>query len=256
MARIKERLKNGETLVGTMVTLVEHPDIVKVIQVAGFDYLVMDNEHGSFDYSTLARICSVARAVDFPLVIRIPECRREIVLKYMEMGAHGLLLPNCEDPETARSLVDFSKYAPLGNRGVSLLRGHTGYRAPASATQYMAESNEETLIMCQIESQRAVENVEAILDVEGVDAAFIGPNDLSQSFGLMGQFTHPTIEAAMDRVLGAAKARGKYSGVHYTGGVEMLQPWIAKGMSLNLWTNDITMMLNNAKEGLGKLRAP
>ena len=255
MSNLKARLKSGEFITGTMITLVENPDIIKILKIAGFDFVIIDNEHGSFDYGVVARMCSVAKAIDFPAIIRIPEPRREIVLKYMEMGADGILLPNCENAETAKMLVEFSKYAPMGNRGVSLLRGHNSYLAPASATEYMRKANEETIIMCQIESPVGVENAASMLDVDGVDACFIGPNDLSQSFGLMGQFSHPAVTGAMDKVVAAAKAKGKFSGVHFSGSPDMLKPWMEKGMTLNLWANDIIMMMNNAREGLGKIRA-
>ena len=254
MANLKRRLKNGESIIGTMVSMVDHPDIAKVIKVAGFDYMIVDNEHGAYDYSAVARIVSVARAIDFTTLVRIPETRREIVLKYMDMGADGILLPNCETAEMAKLLVEFSKYAPLGNRGVSLLRGHSGYVAPSSPVEYMNKANEETILMCQIESPIGVENAASILDVEGIDACFIGPNDLSQSYGLMGQFTHPTIVGAMEKVAAAAKAKGKYSGVHFTGSPDMLKPWMEKGMTLNLWSNEVIMIMNSAKDGLAKLR--
>ena len=256
MGCLKNRLKNGESIIGTMITLIENPDIAKIIKLSGFDFMIIDNEHGYFDYGVVARICSVARAIDFTTIIRIPEPRREIVLKYMEMGADGILLPNCENATTARLLIEYSKYAPMGNRGVSLMRGHTGFVVPTSATEYMQKANDETIIMCQIESPAGVDNVESILDVEGVDACFIGPNDLSQSYGLMGQFTHPTVVAAMDKVTTAAKAKGKFSGVHFSGSPDMLKPWMEKGMTLNLWSNDVTMMMNYAKEGLAKLKSP
>jgi 2-dehydro-3-deoxyglucarate aldolase/4-hydroxy-2-oxoheptanedioate aldolase len=255
MSSIKARLKNGEFITGTMITMVDHPDIAKVIKLCGFDYMVIDNEHGGFDYGTAARIFSIANAIDFPAIVRIPEPRRETVMRYLEIGASGILLPNCENAETAKKVIEFSKYAPLGNRGVALIRAHSGWATPASATDYMQKANDETIIMCQIESPAGVDNVASILDVEGVDACFIGPNDLSQSYGLMGQFTHPTVVEAIGKVAAAAKAKGKYSGIHFTGSPDMLKPWMEKGMTLNLWSNDITLLINNAKEGLAKLRS-
>ena len=254
MSNLKARLKNGESIIGTMITVVDHPDITKLIMNSGFDFMIVDNEHGCFDYGVAARICCVAKALDFPVIFRIPEPRREIVLKYMEMGAGGILLPNCENAEMAKLLVEFSKYAPMGNRGVSLLRGHNSYIAPASATEYMKKANDETIIMCQIESPTGVENAASILDVDGIDSLLIGPNDLSQSYGLMGQYSHPTVVGAMDKIVAAAKAKGKFSGVHFTGDPQTLKPWMEKGMTFNLWSNDVLMIMNSAREGLGKLR--
>ena len=254
MSNLKARLKNGESVTGTMITMVEHPDIAKIVKVSGFDYMVIDNEHGTFDYSTVARICSVAKVIDMPTIIRIPEPRREMVLKYMDMGADGVMLPNCENAEMAKLVVEFAKYAPMGKRGVSMLRGHAGYATPPSVPEYMREANEQTVIMCQIESPAGVDNSGVILDVDGVDACFIGPNDLSQSYGLIGQITHPTVTGAIEKVIEAASARGKFSGIHLSGSPDALKPWMEKGMKMNLWSNDIALMMSSAREGLAKLR--
>ena len=254
MSSLKVRLKNGESIIGTMITVMDHPDIVKIMKVAGFDFVIIDNEHGSFDYSTVDRMCSVAKAIDFPAVIRIPEARREIILKYMDMGAGGVMLPNCDNAEMAKLVVEFSKYAPLGNRGVAMLRGHSGFVAPVSAVEYMQKANDETIVMCQIESQEGVKNVASILDVDGVDACFIGPNDLSQSYGQMGKFDHPTVVEAIDKVMSAAKAKGKFSGIHFPN-ADMLKPWMEKGMTLNLCSNEVSMMINSGRDALAKLRA-
>ncbi len=172
----------------------------------------------------------------------------------MEMGADGLMLPNCETAKQAKKLVECAKYYPMGNRGVSLLRGHTGYEKIPSATEYMEKANNETVLMCQIESPAGVGNIGEILDLDGVDAAFIGPNDLSQSYVLMGQFNHPTVVSAIETVIEAAKQRGKFSGIHMTGAPSSVKAWMEKGMTLNLWSNDITMMMNHAREGLAQLK--
>ena len=254
MSNLKARLKNGEQIYGTMITVFDNPDIVKMLKVCGFDLFIVDCEHGCFDYSKVAGLLGMARAVGIDGFVRIPEAKREVVLKYMEMGADGLLLPNCDTVEQARALVEYSKYYPMGNRGVSLLRGHSGYDKVPVATDYMEKANSETILMCQIESPTAVKNVGAMLDIDGIDAAFVGPNDLSQSYGLMGQFDHPTVVGAIDKVVEEAKQRNKFSGIHMTGSTAAIKEWVEKGMTLNLWSNDITMMMTNARQGLAELR--
>jgi 2-dehydro-3-deoxyglucarate aldolase/4-hydroxy-2-oxoheptanedioate aldolase len=117
----------------------------------------------------------------------------------------------------------------------------------------MKKSNEETILMIQIESPIGVENVGQILDVEGIDAAFIGPNDLSQSMGIMGQTNHPMFIEAVEKVIWAAKERNKFSGIHMMS-TEALKTWIDKGMTLNLWANEIVMMMNTAKEGIAQIK--
>ena len=244
---LKARVRRGERVLGTMITLFDNPEIAKILKVCGFDYFIVDCEHGGFNYSAVANILALAREVGIAGVVRVPEAKREVVLKFMEMGALGLLLPNTDTPEQARALVEYSKYYPMGKRGVSLLRPHTGFEKVESAVQYMQESNANTLLMAQIESPLAVKNVEAILDVDGIDAAFIGPNDLSQNMGIIGQYENPDFIAAVDHVIDVARKKGKFSGIHPMSSAG-LKPWIEKGMTLNLCGNDVVSMMNGAKQ--------
>lgn len=135
-------------------------------------------------------------------MVRIPELRREHVLHCMELGAAGLLLPNTETAEQARQLVDYAKYAPMGHRGVSLSRPHTDFLKQDSAA-YMHSANRDTVLLCQIESQLGVSNIDAIMAVDGIDGAMIGPNDMSQDFGILGQYAHPAMQAAFRQVIDA-----------------------------------------------------
>lgn len=250
---LKARLKKGEHLLGTIINFIDHPEIAKVFKVCGFDYFMIDCEHAGYDYSAVARMLSLAREVGICAIVRVPEPKREVILKYMEMGAGGLMLPNVETREEAEKLVEYSKYAPLGNRGVSLLRPAAGFEPVGNPAEYMKKVNDETILVIQIESQAASNNVDQLLSVEGIDAAFIGPNDLSQSMGIMGQTNHPDFIAAVDRVAKVAKELNKFSGMQ-TGTPEGLEPWIAKGMTLNLWSSDLGIFMNTLKTGIAKLK--
>ena len=251
MASLKERLRNGEQVLGTMVTTFTAPDIAKILQVCGFDFFIVDCEHGAFTTREVANIIAVARGIGMPALVRIPEMRREHALKFMEMGASGLLLPNTETAEQAKMLVDCTKYAPLGHRGVSLSRPHTDFKKVSGAT-YMPQANDETILMCQIESRKGVENVEEIIAVEGIDVAFIGPNDMSQDYGILGQFEHPEIVAAFEKIIAAAEANGKWAGAHF-GGAAPLKPWLKKGMQINMWNSDNGLLALGAA-GITELR--
>ena len=251
---LKARLKQGESVLGTMITVFDNPEIAKILKVCGFDYFIVDCEHGGFNYSAVANILALAREAGITALVRVPEPKREAILKFMEMGATGLLLPNTDTPEQARALVEYSKYLPMGKRGVSLLRPHTGFEKIESAAQYMADSNADTLLMAQIESPLSVTNVEAILDVDGIDAAFIGPNDLSQNMGIYGQFTHPEFVAALDHVIDSARKKGKFSGIHAMVSSGMKQ-WVEKGMTLNLCGNDVSLMMQGARQVISEVRS-
>lgn len=245
MNGIKQRLRAGEQLLGTMITTFASPDLIKILKNSGFDFCIVDCEHGSFTTRETADMIGAGRGWGMPVLVRIPEIRREHVLHCMEMGAAGLLLPNTENAAQARQLVDYAKYAPLGHRGVSLSRPHTDFQK-VNGPEYMRQANDETVMMCQIESQAGVDHIEEIMAVEGVDAALIGPNDMSQDFGILGQYAHPRMVEAFERVMAAADANGKWSGVHF-GGAEPLKPWIQRGMQMNMWNSDSGLLSLGAK---------
>lgn len=249
---LKQRLKNGEHLLGTMVTTFASADMAKLLQQYGFDFFIIDCEHGSFTTREVADMIAVARAIGIPAMVRIPEMRREHALKFTEMGANGLLLPNTESAEQARMLVDCTKYAPMGHRGVSLSRPHTDF-AKVDGREYMARANEENILLCQIESREGVSHIDEIMAVDGIDAALIGPNDMTQDYGKLNRFDDPEIVDAIGRVVASAKAHGKFSGAHF-GASAPLIPWISRGMQLNMWNSDIGLMSLGTAGGLPALR--
>lgn len=250
---IKARLKKGEHVLGTMINQFENPEIAKILKVCGFDYFIIDCEHGCFDYGSVAKILAMARETGVCGMVRVPEAKREVILKYMEMGAGGLMLPNAETAEHAEKLVEYSKYYPLGNRGVSLLRPATGFEKIDNVADYMKKVNEETVLIVQVESPTAVRNIDKMLGVEGIDAAFIGPNDLTQTMGIMGQYDHPDYIAAVEYVIKVAKEKKKFAGIQ-TMQPQALKPWVSKGMSLNLYANDVVLMMSAAREGIAAIK--
>ena len=242
---LKERLNNGEKLLGCMVGLFDSPDMAVILKEAGYDYFFVDSEHGYIDHSKMSAMVTVAKSIGMPVIIRVPQPDREVILKYMEMGASGLLLPNTETVEQAKKLVEYSKYAPLGNRGVALLKAHASYRS-VKAEDYMRSSNEETILLVQIESPEGVKNLDEILSVDGIDGAFVGPNDLSQSMGMMGQYDRKEFQDALEYIIETAKNHGKYSGIHM-GNPTAVKNWADKGMSLNLCSSDVALLMETAR---------
>lgn len=249
---LKEKLRKGENVLGTMITVFDHVDMLRIFQNSGFDFVIIDNELGYFDYKELSALLNTGKLLDFPVLVRIAEPRREIVTKCMEMGAAGLLIPNCDGPKTAQQVISYAKYAPMGNRGVSLGRANTNYQK-VDALEYMKKVNEETIIMCQIESPEGVENVEKTAAVAGVDCLFIGPNDLTQSYGIMGQTQNPVFVDAVKRVIAAAKAENKACGIHLQN-TDGVKKWMAEGMNMNLYGNDASLLRNACVAGVEAIR--
>jgi len=248
---LKQKLKKG-CCYGTMLSELYVPNIMRIFAACGFDFVIIDCEHGYFDYTETAALLAVARGTDMPAIIRISKVDREFVLKYLDMGAGGFLLSNTDDAGMISELVRHAKYPPMGRRGISLQRAHTDYN-PGGITEYLKRANEETVILAEIESRRGVENVDEILSLDGVDGAVIGPNDLALDMGLLGHNDHPDVVAAYERVIASAQGHAKAAGL-VSSSIDFHRRWRERGMSLFSWNSEIGMLLNEGKRGIAALK--
>ena len=197
---------------GIMLSEVAFSNFPVLFKAAGLDFFILDCEHGGFDYAETARIIMTARLSALPVIVRLANGERKDIVKYMDMGADGLLLPMTNDAEEIAAVVRYAKYAPEGKRGVSTMRAHTMY-APPPVNEYVVQANARTRVFAQIETAAGVEHVKEILSVKGVDGCFVGPNDLSADLGCLGAAGAPPVLAAIERVGEAARACKKRAGV-------------------------------------------
>jgi len=161
-------------------------------------------------------------------------------------------MPMTSTREQAEAIVHYSKYTPLGHRGFGSQTGQTDYK-PLKSVEFMKEANEHTLIIAQIETQEAVENIDAILSVEGIDVSLIGPNDLSISLGIPDQLNSETLMKAIDRVVESAKKRKKATGIHI-GNIEAIKKWRSKGMTVLAYSTDVSFQYTGSKSSLEELK--
>jgi 2-keto-3-deoxy-L-rhamnonate aldolase RhmA len=208
----------------------------------GKSVIMLDLEHGQYTFETVGNIFKVGRAVGLGCFVRVPELSKGYVSRIMDAGATGVMVPMLESVEQARQLVAWSKYAPLGDRGFGTIGDHTNYAAVGADTMasFMARTNEETLAIAQIETRRAIEEVDAIAAVPGIDALLIGPNDLAISLGCAGNLMGDALEKAIGKVAEAAKKHGKIFGLHAPDG--LLERWIPRGCTLVMSNLDISIL--------------
>ena len=199
----RARLRAGESLIGTMVTL-PTAATAEILADAGFDWLFVDAEHGPLD---TADILGILQAVGHrvPCIVRVPQCDEAWIKRVLDLGAQGIIVPQTNTPEIVAEVVQYARYAPLGSRGVGLARAH-GYGFQFD--EYVASANRHVAVIVQAEHKIAVENIDAIARVAGIDAVLLGPYDLSASFGKMGQINDPEVTAAIDRVVTTCKSAG------------------------------------------------
>ena len=242
------RLKGGETLYGTMLNL-PSAEIAEILAATGFDWLFVDGEHGAIDSRVLV---SVLQAVghDLACIYRVPELGAGVIKRALDMGAAGIIVPQVETEAEATEAVRLSRYAPDGERGMGLARAHRygfGFR------EYVERANDEIAVVVQAEHARAVENIERIAAVPGLDAVFLGPYDLSASLGHPGDIHHPAVAEAIDHVTAVCQAEGMPLG-YFGLDARAVAPFIARGYTLICASVDCVLLGQNAKRLNDELR--
>ena len=227
--KIKQMAEQGQKALGTMFVL-GGTMTVECLGIAGLDFLVVDTEHGPYDVeSALAAVLAAERRGITPFV-RIKEITRPAVLKMLDIGAKGLIVPCVQTKEEAERLVEYAKFSPLGRRGFAFtLAGDFGYADFARDAQtYFDVSNNRTLLIPQCETKGCLDNIEEIASMEGVDGIFIGPYDLSVALGKPAQMDNPDLIGAIRHILGVCKANDKIS-IIFTGNPAAVKPFFDQG---------------------------
>jgi len=181
----RARAERGEVQIGTWVTMIRTPAILTLLQAAGLDFVRVDMEHSAFSMETVADMATLARALDFPMVVRPPEGNREWITRLLDAGVWNLHIPQVDTPEQAAAVAACSRYAPLGERGMYGFGPHTQYRTLPPA-EHTAAANARVHVTAMLESAGAFERLDAIAAVPGIDALTIGPTDLAQDLGVLG----------------------------------------------------------------------
>ena len=253
MLDLGAKLNQGIPAIGTMISEIRNPNLAWMLVQSGFDYFIIDNEHGAYSPETVSNMIAAARGAGIAVIVRIPEIRREAVMKPLDSGAAGLLVPMVNTADQAQEIMRYAKYPPMGNRGVALSRGHSSYGRP-NAAEYLDRANQETFIAVQAETPQAIENLESIAATPGVDSIFVGPADLSVSMGIPGQVTHPREVEAIERVIEVSRQHHVIPGIHMSH-VATLKEWIQKGMRFVSFSSDVDLLARAGQESLIRLRS-
>lgn len=200
----KKLLKEGKCILGTWAGLgFTDPTLIEIAGYAGFDFILIDMEHSSLDLQTIESMVRAGDAADITTIVRVPENNPKTILRILETGAQGIIIPHTRNREDVEKAINAIKYRPYGDRGIFSGSRAAQYSA-VDFKRHMKESNEEILFMVMIEDDFAVEELKEILSVQGLDGIFIGPADLSRSLNALGEQNNPkvvkTIESIFDTV--------------------------------------------------------
>ena len=208
--KIKEKLKRGEVSCGGWMSI-GNETIAEIFALSGYDWVLVETEHTAIDNSETLRMLMAIEGRGCVSMVRLAGIDPIQAKALLDSGAGGVLVPMVNSKEDAEKCVGMTKYPPLGERGVGLARAHNYGK---NFSEYVATANDDLLLMLQIEHIDAVNNIEEIVSVPGIDGTYIGPYDLSMSMGLPGQIDHPDVIAAMDKVLKATLDKGLVPGIH------------------------------------------
>ncbi len=245
---LKQDLKKGEKRFGAFVTS-PCAEIVEGLAVAGYDFVIIDTEHTATGIETVVDMIRAAQVYGITPIVRVPDDTPKNISRYQDVGAYGVQIPMVHTADQAKSIVSAMKYRPLGIRGMSGGRGTAWGRIQ----NYREVSNDETLISVMCESKQAVDNIDEIVDVPGVDCVFIGTADLSQSYGVPGDLTNPLVENAITKVLQACKSKGIIPGIaaHQ---LEIARKRANEGFGLITILDDMAFFVDSVEERLKQVK--
>jgi 2-dehydro-3-deoxyglucarate aldolase/4-hydroxy-2-oxoheptanedioate aldolase len=250
--KVKQALKEGKLQLGCSVSNIRSPEITRILAAAGLDWTYLDSEHGGFDLETLQDMARAANDNGLCPIIRVAELQYALVARALDCGAQGVLFPRMESPEVLAQAISWTKFPPLGVRGFGLQPTHLNYEM-RTMPEIIAHMNEHVMVVLQIETVTAMNRVDELLSVPGVDAVMIGPADLSISLGVPGQFEHPTMIAAIEKIRDACLRHGVAPGIHVRF-AKLAKYWRDNGLTFVSCNSEIGYLLEKAQETVAALR--
>ncbi len=245
----KNRLESGETVFGPFMKTLD-PAFVEIAGFAGFDFVILDMEHGPVSFENLHNLIRAAQVSGTVPIVRTSDSGDVSISKALDLGAYGVQIPQVQTAEEAGECVKAGKYFPLGQRGVCRFVRSAGYSSVPREEYFSGANN--TLIILQLEGRKALKNIDEILDVDGFDIIFIGPYDLSQSLGYPGQIDHPEVIHEMKKIVEDASKRGVTVGT-FTDTLASAKMWKDTGVQYISYSVDVGIFREACVDLIDKL---
>lgn len=249
---MKAALQRGEVQVGIWVHTLAMPPVARILATAGFDYINIDMEHSAFSIETVAGVCAAALDASVTPIVRPAGREHHLISRPLDNGALGVLLPHVDTPSDARAAVRSVKFPPHGDRGSQPPNVHTDY-GPVDAPAYMRWSNEQSLVMVQIESEAALSSADEILAVTGIDGAVVGRGDLSAALGIAGRRDDPVMIDAVETMIAACKGASKIPGL-LVQDVDEAREWTARGIRYVTFSSESALLRTAGRRAIEAIR--
>ncbi len=250
--KLLEKLAGGKRVYGTCITSTA-PLWIKAVRSARLDFVFLDTEHVPLERMEVAALCQLYGAAGIAPVVRIPSPDPIRACQMLDAGAEGILAPYIENVEQVKEMVGAIKYRPLKGERLKQLLNNSGSAEP-ELKDYLATYNRGNICMLNIESVPAFEKLDDLLDVEGVDAVFIGPHDLSLSLGIPEQYDHPKFEEVVKLIVHKCRSKNKAVGIHFSDHPGRQTKWITEGVNFIIYSSDIMLLTQKLSDDFNIIR--
>jgi 2-keto-3-deoxy-L-rhamnonate aldolase RhmA len=250
--RMKLALDEGKSVFGTMVVEIRQPSVMQLLANAGFDFAIIDNEHGQFNIETIADLSRAARLVGITPIVRVPEIAYATITQPLDGGAQGLMIPRVTERREVEEALKMMKYPPIGRRESVTGRGHTDFKS-GRIDEVTAEANRESFLIVQIETRQALERIDEIISVPGVDAALVGPTDLSVALGVPGQMNSTQLNEAIKSTIAACSRHRVVPALHMNE-IDIAVAWAGRGMRILSFSSETSLLMRAGREIVSALR--
>jgi len=249
--KVKHALAEGKVQIGTAFAQLRSPEVARILAAAGFHWVYLDTEHGNFSIETVQDICGAAVSSGLCPAVRVADLQYALVARALDNGAMGVIFPRVESPELLERAVSWTKFPPVGIRGFGLTPTHVEYEK-VTIPQIAEHVNANTLVVLQIETKLAVEIRDELLAVPGIDAVMVGPVDLSISLGVPGDFQHPKMVEAMEKIRDSCNRHGVAPGTQ-TRPLALAKFWKERGMRFLGTGSETSMLFERASQLVAEL---
>lgn len=248
---LKKTLQDNKVVFGPFLKITD-PAVVEIMGFAGFDFVIIDEEHGPISVENAQNMIRAAESVNITPVIRVGNNDEALILRALDIGAQGIEIPQINSRSDAVRAVKSVKYSPQGERGVCRYVRAANYSS-MDKFEYFKSANDETMIIAHIEGVEGINNLDEILSVSGIDVIFIGPYDLSQSLGIPGEVNHSLVVEKMKEVISKCNKKKIAVGT-FADDVETAKSWISLGVQYMAFSVDVGIFYDTSKNILNKLK--
>ncbi|MEI6468386.1 MAG: aldolase/citrate lyase family protein [Betaproteobacteria bacterium] len=249
----KRQLANGKLALGMGVRQSRTVEIAAIAKTCGFDWLFIDMEHGTIDLDTAASIANAALPLGITPLLRVPGKEHHHSSRMLDNGIQGIVIPHVESAEEAAAAVSYCRYPPYGTRSISGAQPQFGFET-VPLSEMVSDSDSQTMVIVMIESPEAVEKVDEILKVPGIDAVMVGTSDLTLEMGIPGQLEHPKIKSSIKKIIASCHKNKIHPGIGGVHELNLVKEYIDMGMRFILGGNDLRFMMSAGEERAQALR--